>query len=592
MNLSFMARKKSAILITVVIALILAVACGSSATATPVATVATAVPAPATAVPKAAPVATATTAAPSGGESASTPLIAPADIDPDRSRVPEGEMTIGVHVGISPRWMNPQIMTAGLMSYELAWKVHDNMFKPMQDNVFTYALAEFYEMSDDFMTATVRLREGVRFHNGELITSEDVQFSYENYHGANATLFQEFTESVELIDDRTVQFNFKKPFLDFLLNYGTPASAAGVIIPKAYYLSLGSTDEERDEAFSNAPIGAGPFKFVEQEAGISVTFEANTDYWRKVPYVKTLISRGIRDVAVRAAALKSGEVDFIYFVTGDVLESVINDPNLQVDPNNSGPFWLMFPDQNDPDSPFNDVRVREAVSLALDRQFLADRETLGLAIPTGNFIPPSWPGVVQRPPDKVDVARAKELMAEAGYEDGFTIDWFTPFPAVESMSLRVMEQIREIGIESKMQVMERPVYQEKLREGFEDDLNRSHKGFPGRQIVMAISVTPGNSATYINIWARCGGASSLVCDDRIDALWDQYLLSIDLGEREDLMKQAQNILLDEFMFVPIYVNAFALGQGSRVAGNPSDYTSVAMNVLLGPNEDLRLKPGQ
>ena len=190
MNLSFMARKKSAILITVVIALILAVACGSSATATPVAT---AVPAPATAVPKAAPVAP---AAPSGGESASTPLIAPADIDPDRSRVPEGEMTIGVHVGISPRWMNPQIMTAGLMSYELAWKVHDNMFKPMQNNVFTYALAEFYEMSDDFMTATVRLREGVRFHNGELITSEDVQFSYENYHGANATLFQEFTESV------------------------------------------------------------------------------------------------------------------------------------------------------------------------------------------------------------------------------------------------------------------------------------------------------------------------------------------------------------------------------------------------------------
>lgn len=581
-------NRKTLFLIPVIIALFLAVACGSSATSTPLPT-STPVPptaVPPTVAPAAAPVAT---VAPAPVASAAVPFIAAANIDPDRSRVPEGELTIGVHISISPRWMNPQIMTAGLMSYELAWKVHDNMFKPMPGAVFTYALADHYEMTDDFMQATLRLREGLTFHNGEPVTSEDVKFSYENYHGANAARFQEFTESVDIIDDRTVRINFKKPFLDFFLNYATPASAAGVIIPKDYYLSLGSNDEERDEAFSNAPIGAGPFKFVTQEVGIFVEFEAFTDYWRKVPHVKTLISRGIRDVAVRAASLKSGEVDFIYFVTGDVLEGVIDDPQLDVDPNNSGPFWLMFPDQNDPDSPFNDVRVRQAVSLAIDRQFLSDRETQGLAIPTGNFIPPSWPGVVQRPVDPFDLAKAKDLMAEAGYADGFTIDWFTPFPAVESMSLRVMEQLREIGIRSEMQLMERPVYQEKLREGFTDEAKTNHKGFPGRQIVMAISVTPGNAATYIDIWGRCGGTSSLICNDRIDALWDQYQASSDLGERDELMKDAQIILLDEFMFVPIYVNAFAVGMGPRVAGKPSDYTAVAMNVLLGPNEDLRLK---
>ena len=579
-------KRKNLFLIPIIIALFLAVACGSAATSTPLPT-STAVPA--TAVPPTVAPAPVATEVPAAATSSAVPFIAPANIDPDRSRVPEGELTIGVHISISPRWMNPQIMTAGLMSYELAWKVHDNMFKPMPGAVFTYALADQYEMTDDFMQATLRLREGLTFHNGEPVTSEDVKFTYENYHGANAARFQEFTESVDIIDDRTVRINFKKPFLDFFLNYATPASAIGVIIPKEYYLSLGSNEEERDEAFSNAPIGAGPFKFVSQEVGISVEFEAFTDYWRKVPHVKTLISRGIRDVAVRAASLKSGEVDFIYFVTGDVLEGVINDPQLDVDPNNSGPFWLMFPDQNDPDSPFNDVRVRQAVSLAIDREFLSDRETQGLAIPTGNFIPPSWPGVVQRPVDPFDLSKAKDLMAEAGYADGFSIDWFTPFPAVESMSLRVMEQLREIGIESEMQLMERPVYQEKLREGFTDAANTNHKGFPGRQIVMAISVTPGNAATYIDIWGRCGGTSSLICNDRVDALWDQYQDSSDLGERDELMRDAQNILLDEFMFVPIYVNAFAVGMGPRVAGKPSDYTGVAMNVLLGPNEDLRLK---
>ena len=148
-------------------------------------------------------------------------------------------MTIAVHVSITPRWMNPQVVTAGLMSYELLWKVHDNMIKPLPGNVFTYALADHYEMSDDFMRATLRLREGVKFHDGTPITSEDVAFSYENYHGANAALFQEFTDNVEIIDDRTIQINFKKPFLDFLLFYGTPASGAGMIIPKDYYLSLG-----------------------------------------------------------------------------------------------------------------------------------------------------------------------------------------------------------------------------------------------------------------------------------------------------------------------------------------------------------------
>lgn len=581
-------RRKTLFLIPAILALILAVACGSSATSTPLPTN-TPVPAP----PTAAPVATvapppAATEAPASTGSA---MIAQADIDPDRSRVPEGEMTIAVHVSISPRWMNPQVVTAGLMSYELLWKVHDNMIKPLPGNVFTYALADHYEMSDDFMHATLRLREGVKFHDGTPITSEDVAFSYENYHGANAALFEEFTDNVEIIDERTIKINFKKPFLDFLLFYGTPASGAGMVIPKDYYLSLGATDEERDEEFIKNPIGAGPYRYVSQEPGISVEFEAYTDYWRKVPHVKTLISRGVRELPVRVAALKSGEADFTYFVTGDLLQSVIDDPNLGYDPNNSAPFWLMFPDLNNPESPFHDVRVREAVSLALDRQFLSDRETQGMAIPWGNFIPPEWPGSVQRPPDPFDLERAKALMVDAGYADGFEIDWFTPFPAVESMSLRVMDALREIGIESQMQTMERPVYMEKLREGFEDEANSNHKGFPGRQIVQAISMIPGDAATYIDTWVRCGGTSSLVCDDRIDSLWDQYLASNDPQEREDLMKEAQNIVLDEYYFVPIYVNAFTLGMSARMAGSPQDYTQVPMSALPGPNEDFRLKPG-
>lgn len=521
---------------------------------------------------------------------ATSPPIADAVIDPDRSRVSEGKLTIGVHVSLSPKWLNPQ-ETPGDMANELVWKVHDYMIKAAQGNLYSYSLAEFYDMSPDFKVATVRLREGLKFHNGDPVTAEDVKFSYENYHGINAPFLHEKTERVEIVDKRTVRFHFKEPFLDFLMYYGTTASAAGVIIPKNYYLSLGSNTQERDEKFAQAPIGAGPYKFVRQEPGIEVEFTAFADYWRKIPHVKTIISRGIRELPVRGAALMSGGADFAYFISGELLQSLINDPKLRYHPNNSAPFWLMFPDMDDPNSPFHDMRVRKAVSLALDRQYLADQETAGMGIPWGNFIPPEWPGAVQRPPDEFDLTEAKRLMAEAGYPNGFAIDWFTPVPAGESLSLRVMEQLRAIGIKSQMNVMERPVYMQKVLEGRPKD-GHGHKGFPGRQVVMSISVIPGDASLYVDNWLRCDGSYSFICDKRIDALWQRYLASRDPQEREDLIKQAQKIVLDEYMFVPIYINSFTLGVGPRIAGNPADYFRTPMVVLPGPAEDFKLQTRQ
>ena len=143
------------------------------------------------------------------------------------------------------------------------------------------------------------------------ITAEDVKFSYENYHGMNAAFMHDKTERLDIVDERTVTFHFREPFIDFLLYYATPASAAGIIIPKQYYLSLGADNAERNEKFAQAPVGAGPYQFVRQEPGIEVEFAAFANYWRKVPAVQTVISRGVRELPVRVAALKSGEADFV-----------------------------------------------------------------------------------------------------------------------------------------------------------------------------------------------------------------------------------------------------------------------------------------
>jgi ABC-type transport system substrate-binding protein len=109
---------------------------------------------------------------------------------------------------------------------------------------------------------------------------------------------------------------------------------------------------------------------------------------------------------------------------------------------------------------------------------------------------------------------------------------------------------------------------------------------------MSISVIPGDASLYVDNWLRCGGTYSFVCDKRIDALWQRYQTSRDLREREDLVKQAQNIVLDEYIFVPIYINSFTLGVGPRIAGKPSDYIKTPMTVLPGPSEDLKLQSGR
>ena len=501
--------------------------------------------------------------------------IKDAIIDPDRSRMPEGSMVLGIHTALSPKWLDPQVAPASRTPYgTFLQAVFDPLIGAMPNGLFVYLLAEDLEMTDDFKKATFRLREGITFHNGEPVTTEDVKFSYENYSGANADIYQDKTERIEIVDERTITFHFKESFIDFLELYGSEASGAGFIVPKAYYEEVGP------DKFIEAPIGAGAYKITGQTTGQSVTMEAYEDYWRKVPNIKTIETKGIPELASRVAALKTGEVDVAYFVTGALLQDAIEDPDIQVDPNNSAPFWLFFPGYEEPDNPFHDKRVRQAVSLALDRQFLSDTETQGLAVPTGNFIVPGKGDYLERPVPEYDLEKAKQLMAEAGFEDGFELDAFTPFPPVFSLAERMMDSLREIGIKSELNVTQRPVFLSMLRE--------HRAGFPGVQIAFSISTGPPNAAGYFRAFALCEQSSSVTCDDHIDARMADYEASLDLEERSEIVEELQAYILDEYIFVPVYINAFAMGAGPKIKGDITKYTEV--NVSLYPYEDIEINP--
>ena len=148
---------------------------------------------------------------------------------------PQGRMTYAWHVAIAPVYFDPQENGAVITPYGFQYALHDAMVKHMPGQPFAPSLAESYQLAPGYTSATFTLRQGIKFHNGDPVTPEDVKWTFENYRGANARILKDKTERIETPDARTVRFVFKEPFLDFLILYGSPASGAGWIVPKNYY---------------------------------------------------------------------------------------------------------------------------------------------------------------------------------------------------------------------------------------------------------------------------------------------------------------------------------------------------------------------
>ncbi|PYN10957.1 MAG: hypothetical protein DME05_25730, partial [Candidatus Rokuibacteriota bacterium] len=289
--------------------------------------------------------------------------IKPAQIDTARG-TPKGTLTIAMHFALDPGWLDPleHITAVTMQMYD--YFVHDAMIKPMPYGFVTYGLAEHAELSADFRRAAFRLRPGLKFHDGQPVTTADVKWTYENFKGAYAKLFHDKLEHVQTVDDRTVVFHFREPFIDFMDLYNGGVSGIGRIVPRHYYEKVGR------DGFKAKPVGAGPYKLVSQQAGVQMTFEAFDDYWRRRPAAKTIVVKGVRDLTARMAGLQTGELDLAFGMTGKLLPRLMSDKSLRWDPNFTGPWWLMFPGHNEPGSPFRDKRVRQAVSLAINRPFL------------------------------------------------------------------------------------------------------------------------------------------------------------------------------------------------------------------------------
>jgi peptide/nickel transport system substrate-binding protein len=241
--------------------------------------------------------------------------IKPAVIE-GKKGTPRGTLTIAQHFGLDPGWLDPLEHIYALTMQTYDYLVHDAMIKPMPQGEFTYSLAEHAEMTADFLKAGFRLRPGLKFQDGQPLTTADVKWTYENFKGAHAKLFRDKLEHIQVVDDRTIIFHFKQPFLEFMDYYNGGVSGIGWIVPKHYYEKVGR------DGFKAKPIGAGPYKFVSQQVGVQMEFEAWEDYWRRTPATKTIVVKGISQLAARVAGLQTGELDLAFGMTGKLLPRV------------------------------------------------------------------------------------------------------------------------------------------------------------------------------------------------------------------------------------------------------------------------------
>jgi peptide/nickel transport system substrate-binding protein len=482
---------------------------------------------------------------------------------------PEGQVTWGVHISLAPTWFDPAEMPGLITPFMIMYALHEGMAKAMPDNTMAPMLAESWKMSPDGRVYDFTLRKGVKFHNGDPVTAEDVKFSFERYKGTASSTLKDRVAAVEIPGPSQIRFRLKTPWPDFLTFYMS-ASGAGWIVPKKYVEKVG------DDGYKKAPIGAGPYKFVSFTPGVELVFEAFDQYWRKTPNVKRLVFKVIPDEATRLAALKRGEIDIVYSVRGELAEELQRTAGLTLKPVViQAPQWVNFVDQWDPKSPWHDRRVRLAANLAVDRKSINQAVTLGHSRLTNSMIPSTFDFYWQPPPYPFDPAQAKKLLADAGYPNGFDAgDYFMDITYANVQEI-VANYLQQIGIRSKLKPVERAAFWS----GYADKKYRN--------LAYTASGAFGNAATRLESFIVKGGPYVYGSYPEIDSLFKDQSGELDRKKREAMLHKIQQLVYEKTMVLPIWELGFLNGHGPRV--QESGLGLIPGHAYSAPYEDVKLK---
>ncbi|MAP17492.1 MAG: ABC transporter substrate-binding protein [Aurantimonas sp.] len=315
-----------------------------------------------------------------------------------------------------PKSLDPQTVTA-TNDFRILVNVFDGLVRFKRGTLEVEpALATDWTVSDDQLTYTFDLREGVTFHDGTPFDAEAVKFTFDRMldpdhpqHGTGPfplAFFFSMVEAVEVPDPMTVTFQLKEPFAPFLSNLAYPTGL--IVSPSAV--------AESGQGFARAPVGTGAFRFAEWTPDEAVTLARNPDYWDGAPSMETVVFRPIPDAAARASDMLSGGIDIMAEVPPASLAAFRDNPNFVVHEETGPHLWFLI--LNTREGPFSDKRVRQAVNYAINKESLIDDVLQGTAEIAAGPIPPAfdWANDGSVQPYPHDPEKARELIRQAGVE--------------------------------------------------------------------------------------------------------------------------------------------------------------------------------
>ena len=440
-------------------------------------------------------------------------------------------------------------------SQRCGWQLYDTLYTFDRKGNVEPSVATSYKVSPDGLAYTFALRRDVRFHNGVLLTAKDVKFSLERIldpatKSTRRPYFVGLIDAVEAPDDTTVVMHLKRgdgAFINKVAGYLQ-------LLPKAYTEGLASPD-----AFARAPIGSGPYRFVDQKIGQSVELARFDDYWGPKPGIKRLIFKVIPDATSRVNALLAGEADVVDYVAPSDVARLKETPGIVVQSVPVGSPLAVRIYSNVPGSPLAKRDVRLALNHAIDAQAIIKNVLHGVGAPLASYISASYPYGVNRAlkPYAYDPALAKKELAAAGYPSGFNTVLLCSTDNPKELCEVIAAYWTAVGVKAQVKVIDYAAWSR---------LNNTHKSGP-------LTLMQFSNAIYDPVHPISGAATkegtwSDYDNPEVEKLIKEGDTETDRAKRDALFQQVGQLLHDDGHAVLITELYYTFGQNAKLDWNP------------------------
>jgi glutathione transport system substrate-binding protein len=449
------------------------------------------------------------------------------------------------------------------LSQAMAKSFYEGLYGFDKDMKMIPILAESYDVSKDGLVYTIKLKKGIKFHDGTDFKADAVKVNLERVtnpenHLKRYGLYNNNIAKVDVVDDYTARITLKTPFSPFINQLAHPAT---VMISPTALKQYGS----KDIAFH--PVGTGPFKFVEWKATDYLKVAKFDGYWRKgYPKVDTITWKPVVDNNARAALMQTGEAHFTYPVPYEVAEVLRAKPDLEVVAAPS--IVLRYLAMNMLQKPLDNPKVRQAINYAINKDALTKVAFSGYATAAEGVAPQGVEYAVKIGPWPYDVAKAKQLMAEAGYPNGFETELWSGYnnTTAQKVTQFLQQQLQQIGIKTKITLLEAGQRVEKV-ESWQDPATA-----PVRLYYIGWSTSTGEADWALrpllsgDSWVPKLSNYTFYKNPKFDFDIKNAQLTTDSTEKAKLYKDAQEVAWNDATWAPLVVEKLLSAHNKKLSG--------------------------